>query len=310
MSLLREIQSDAVDENVDISVLLRKCTILAARLGNEEFKLWVERELNGYTSKEDVPGYRILKAESYGYFTGIAGSALKNAPIAPSYISGISKKWKEFITTLYLMDPISYYTSLTKNRSGNEVLKIDWPADLIAYVGDKIYEGMNCVSAWRIISRSSIFSLLDTVRNRILSFALEIEAEAPDAGEVEPNIKPLADKRVSQVFNTYIMGNVANLATGSQNVTQSTEITVVHNDLDSLKQYLSSVGIGKPDLKELDKAIKEDAGSGVKDKLGNKVRTWIGKMISKSGSAAWNVATSAATQILMQALSKYYGFSI
>ncbi len=307
MSLLREIQSDAVDKNVDISVLLRKCKILAARLGNEEFKLWVERELNGYTSKEDVPGYRILKAESYGYFAGIAGSALKNAPIPLSYISGISKEWKEFITTLYLMNPISYFTSFTKNRSGNDVLKIDWPADLIAYVGDKIYEGMNCMSAWRIISCSSIFSLLDTVRNRILSFALEIEAEAPDAGEAEPNIKPLADERVSQVFNTYIMGNVANLATGSQNVAQSTQITVFQNDLDSLKQYLASLGIHEPDLKKLEQAIHEDAQSGVKGDLGSKVKAWMGKMINKAGTSTWNVAVSVAAILLAEALKKYYG---
>ena len=54
MSLLREIQSDAIDKNVDISVVLRKCKVLAARLGNKNFKLWVERELNGYKSREDL----------------------------------------------------------------------------------------------------------------------------------------------------------------------------------------------------------------------------------------------------------------
>lgn len=307
MSLLREIQSDAVDKNVDISVLLRKCKILAARLGNEEFKLWVERELNGYTSKEDVPDYRILKVESYGYFAGIAGSALKNAPIPPSYISGISKEWKKFISTHYLMEPISSYTSLTKNRSGGDVLKIDWPADLIAYVGDKIYEHMNCMSAWKIISCSSIFSLLDTVRNRILSFALEIEAEAPDAGEASPDTKPISKEHVARVFQTVVMGNVTNLAAGNGAIAQSTEITVVKNDLDSLKQYLASLGIHEPDLKKLEEAVHEDAQSGVKGGLGSKVKAWMGKMINKAGTSTWNITCSVATILLAEALKKYYG---
>ncbi len=48
MSLLREIQNAAVDETVSLAVLLRKCKILAARLGNIEFKTWVDKELNGY----------------------------------------------------------------------------------------------------------------------------------------------------------------------------------------------------------------------------------------------------------------------
>ena len=61
MTLLREIQADAVDTNVDISVLLRKCKVLAARLGNKEFNLWVERELNGYTSREVYRNTEYLK---------------------------------------------------------------------------------------------------------------------------------------------------------------------------------------------------------------------------------------------------------
>ncbi|MCX6010844.1 MAG: hypothetical protein NT134_01025 [Chloroflexi bacterium] len=307
MSLLREIQGAAIDANVDISVVLRKCKVLAARLGNEEFKLWVERELNGYTSKEDVPDYRILQVESFGFFGGIAGSSMNNAPIPPS---AIPEKWKEFITTQYFTEPISFYTHLIKNHSGSDTIKIAWPADLIAYVGNEIYEHMHCVSAWKVISCSAIAALIDTVRNKVLSFVLEIEAEAPDAGEAPPDTKPISEERIAKVFQTVVMGNVTNLAAGNGAIAQSVEITVVKNDLESLKQYLSSLGIGKPDLKELDKAIQEDAKSGVKDTLGDKVKTWIGKMINKSGSTAWNVATSVATQLLIQALSKYYGFSI
>ena len=208
------------------------------------------------------------------------------------------------------MDPISSYTYLIKEHSSGDAIKIAWPANLIAYVGTKIYENMNCISAWKVISCSLIASLLDTVRNRILSFVLEIEAEAPDAGEALPDTKPISEERVAQVFQTVVMGNVTNLAAGNKATAQSIEITVVKNDLESLKKYLSSRGVGKADLKDLDNAIQEDAKSGVKDTLGDKVRAWFGEMISKSGTAAWNVATSVATQLLIQALSKYYGFSI
>lgn len=310
MSLLREIQHDAIDANIDISVVLRKCKVLAARLGNEEFKLWVEHELNGYTSKEELPDYRILRVESYGHFAGIAGSALKNVPIPSLYIPDITEEWRDFITTHYLMEPISSYASLIKGRSGSAPLQVPWPADLIAYVGSKIYEDMNCMSAWKLISSSSIAALLDTVRNRILSFVLELEAEAPDAGEAPPDARPIPEERVTQVFQTYVMGNVTTLAAGSQTITYNTEITVVQNDLDSLKQYLASLGIGESDLEELDQAIKEDAQSEVKSGLGSKVKAWIGKMISKSGSTAWNMVTSAAANILIKALSSYYGLEL
>lgn len=45
MSLLRDIQNDVIDANVDISVILRKCKVLAVRLGNEPFENWVDQEL-------------------------------------------------------------------------------------------------------------------------------------------------------------------------------------------------------------------------------------------------------------------------
>ncbi len=307
MSLLKEIQTDAVDANVDISVVLRKCKILAAKLGNEEFKLWVEHELNGYTSRDDLPKYRVFKTESHGNFQSIAWKA-NDVPIPPS---SIPEEYREIVTTVYLMDAISYYHSLTMDKEKtSDVLSNPWPADLIRLVGSEIYQSMHCVNAWKVIPRGTIAALLDTVRNKVLSFVIEIEVEAPDAGEAPPSVKPIADERVSQVFNTYIQGNITSLVAGSQITTQNIEITVVQNDLDSLKQYLASLGIGEPDLKELDQAIQEDAQSGVKDGLGSKVRAWFGKMISKSGSAAWNVATSAAAHILINALETYYGFKL
>lgn len=304
MSLLREIQSDAIDKNVDISVVLRKCKVLAARLGNKNFKLWVERELNGYKSREDLPDYRVLNVESHGNFLGIAWKAT-DMPIA---LSAIPEKYRDIVKIVHFMDPISYYQSLITDskKSGNN-LSHPWSADLIRIVGSDIYQNMNCTNAWGVIPYGSIVALVDVVRNKILNFVLEIETEAPDAGEAPPNTKPIADERVNKVFNTYIQGNVDSLVAGSQTIIHNTEITVIQNDLESLKQYLESIGIGEPDLKELDRAIQEDAESGVKGKLGDKVKGWLGKMISKTGSSTWNIATSVAINLLIKALSAYFG---
>jgi hypothetical protein len=46
MSLLREIQNDLSRTEVDVPIVLRKCKILAARLGSKEFSQWIEWELN------------------------------------------------------------------------------------------------------------------------------------------------------------------------------------------------------------------------------------------------------------------------
>ena len=43
---------------------------------------------------------------------------------------------------------------------------------------------MNCMSADRVVNTSVVNGILDTVRTRVSTFALEIEEAAPDAGEV------------------------------------------------------------------------------------------------------------------------------
>lgn len=81
MSLLRDIQNAALDSKVHLPDLLRKCKVLAARLGNQDFKAWVDAELNGYGEKDSLPGYRSFRVESKGNFAGPMGSGLNRVPI-------------------------------------------------------------------------------------------------------------------------------------------------------------------------------------------------------------------------------------
>ena len=77
MSLLHEIQNLAVDSKTDVAMLLRKCKILAVRLGNTDFNRWIEKELNGYTDRAELPEYRKLKVQSLGNFSAASPRLLK-----------------------------------------------------------------------------------------------------------------------------------------------------------------------------------------------------------------------------------------
>lgn len=216
MSLLREIQDTAIDSNAELATLLRKCKVLAARLGNAEFKQWVESELSGYESKDELPDYRILHVNSKGHFAGPFGSGLRNADI-PMF--SIPEEFRENLKHSYLMEPVASMEALVANAEGG-LAQEPWNPDLVAYVGQNIYQNMNCMQAWKVIPVTSIVAALDAIRNRVLSFVLEIEAEAPDAGDAPINSNPVPQERVHQIFNTYITGNVQNVATGNENVRQ------------------------------------------------------------------------------------------
>ncbi len=303
MELLQDIQNDLISPKQDISAILRKCRVLAHRLGNEEFQRWVEQELDGYTRDAELPQYRILDVQSYGYFSGPFGSGLNNAPIPPSCIP---KEFRETISKAYLRDPISYYDSLVKEKDSG-VFKAPIPADLLVLVGDKIYENMNCMSAYREIPYGAIAALLDTIKNRILSFVLELEDVIPDVDESETTRRPLSQEQVRQVFNTTIMGSVANLSQAGTNVSQSVKINISQGDFDALSRFLESIGIRQEDIGALSDAIERDGTPTQKNSLGENISSWIGEMVSKTLTGAWKVSVSAAPTLLANALWAFFG---
>ncbi len=239
MSLLREIQDAAIDSKTDLASLLRKCKVLAARLGSEEFKSWVDAELSGYREVEDLPEYRILHVTSKGHFSGAFGSGMNNADIP---LMCLPEKFRETMARSNMMEPVASIEALVIKSDGGTAQE-PWNPDFVAMVGQKIYQGMNCMQAWKVIPITALIAALDEIRNRILNFVLEIEAQDPAAGEAALNSMPVPPEKVNQIFNTYISGSVGNVATGSHSFEQHATNNDTNAELFSqLLEALQSVG--------------------------------------------------------------------
>jgi AbiTii len=166
---------------------------------------------------------------------------------------------------------------------------------------------MNCIQAWKVLSVNQFVTILATVRNKILNFVLEIESEEPNAGEALNNLNPVPKEKVHQIFNTYISGNVQNVATGSSDFTQTSTVGLKGN-LSELLSIMQKNNMPKKDIDELKVAIEQDNSNDPnKNGLGNNVTGWFGKMIQKASNGAWKVGTSTATTLITKALSSYYG---
>ncbi|EDJ9086177.1 hypothetical protein GFI45_14100 [Salmonella enterica subsp. enterica] len=238
MSLLRDIQNAAIDSNVDLASLLRKCKVLSARLGNNEFKSWVEYELSGYPNTENLPDYRVFHVNSKGNFAGAFGRMLKNADIMMYMIPDKYRKHLEYHRDIA---PVAELESLVKSSDGS-LAQVPWPPNVAVHLGQGMYDGMECLQAWKVIPTTKIEGILDTIRTKILNFALEIESENPDVGEAPMNSNPVPQEKIQNVFNTYISGNVQNVATGSHHFTQNTSYGENNKELfDSLLDALQKI---------------------------------------------------------------------
>ena len=184
MSLLREIREAATDGNSRVADLLRKCKVLAARLQNGALDRWVELELNGYPNDEALPSYRVVNpVQSEGDFVPTVGP-VRNPIRLPIPLAVLpTPELREAFRKVESREGVAYFDAMVEDKVSDYALA--WPPDLIAKLQGKMVSDHVCVGAWRPVPRSAFVLLLDGVRNRVLRFALEIEAEAPGAGEAE-----------------------------------------------------------------------------------------------------------------------------
>lgn len=299
MDLLKQIQDAVLDRNSDLPTILRYCRVLAARLAHDDLKAWVTKELDGYDGCDPVPDYRRTSVESRGYFSGPMGYVLDNAPIP---LSIVPEKFRDNIEHAYFRESVSALESLAKGKS----LKSSWPPELIAMVGEDVYQYLSMIDAWRVIPNSVISGILDTVRNRVLNFAIELESSKVMDSQVEGLADEGSSTKIQNIFHTTILGDVNNLAVGTAEIKQ-VSVHVKRADLESLRSFLCQFGFDEGDLTSLEEALKEDDQPKSGSKLGPKVSNWIGKAVAKAGQGLLQLSISTAGNVLGKAINSYYG---
>jgi hypothetical protein len=80
------------------------------------------------------------------------------------------------------------------------------------------------------------------------------------------------------------------------------------DDLNGLRQVLSSNGVSDRYLDELERAIQSDPKPTTAEHFGENVGAWIGKMVGNAASGAWKIGVGAASSLLATAIWTYYGF--
>lgn len=303
MLLLEDIQAAAVDAKSDLSTLLRKCKLLAARLDNKQLENWILLESNGYPPEVDVPDYRIWPLELKGHFCGPFGSGIRNAPIP---LVCIPEKARTHYQRYQCRQSIASIEAILKqSEGGSGTLQVS-TGDLALALGGKVYLDQNCVQAWAEFSQGELVELLNAVRNRILDFAIALWKESPTAGEpASSSTRSLEPSKVTQIFNTTVYGGAANLVGTAHD--SSITFDIVINDFASLARVLKEKGIADSDIKELQAAINSDPRPTEKERFGPKVSSWIAKMMKKAADGGWDIGISVAGTLLAQAIAKYYG---
>lgn len=103
--------------------------------------------------------------------------------------------------------------------------------------------------------------------------------------------------KVNRVLKTYFTGNIKQVSIGNQAVS----LQVEKGDFETVKQYLKHHGVASQDITGLKEVITKEK------KLGDKVQSWIGKMLVKAMKGTWKTGTATAGDILKEAVKGYLG---
>jgi hypothetical protein len=295
-SPVHELQELATDPTVDITALLRKALLVATKLGLKGFREWIDRELNGYSGKEEVPPYRRLHAKVWlkNPYHGLVPVMFANSRVAKAFCQ------------IEVGDPIGGLKHILDNQqpgASSPIFPLT-PQQTALLLEQQDGLGLPPV---RTVSENQIASVLDSVRTAILEWALKLEQE----GILGEGISFTQEEVIRATTSTQIrIGNFQGILGNIQGstVSQTMCMDVRKGDWPSLEKYLQSIGVSVDDVAELSAALEAEAAPGERRGVGKRVSDWMGRMVSKAASGVWQVGVGAAGDLLASAIKAYYGW--
>ncbi|MGA7695947.1 MAG: hypothetical protein WCA76_13055 [Candidatus Sulfotelmatobacter sp.] len=288
------IEMGVADDPPPLTSVLRQCMLLSNQLKAPLLRAWAEQELKGYANQKDVPEYRIVPADSYGTFQGNFGSGYNGRPIPPGMLEPKHRSIAQFV---HLTQPVSAYESLGDSQGG---LTYHWPANMIAYYQDKLLDQCILLTAWQQVPKTAIAGVLDTIRTRVLTTAIDIKNDLDQSGVDLTKIKRDSpeSERVQQTVVQHIYGPVY-IAVGDQVI--NTQNIAVGN-WDDLRNVLKESGIDDADLSELHDTLQYD-----KKMDSSGMKGWITRNAGKVLHQGLQVSTTVGTTILTELIKRHLG---
>ncbi len=235
MSIVRELQQDALNPKVRVSDLLRKALVVARKLGVGEFEGWIDKELSGYPTEHECPAYRQFHGEV---------------------------KWRNqyhpWINVVFGESPHS--EPLSKRSCGQSV------GELEALMADGTSDGVLCMPfssdlahkasrGWAnemalFVPQSAVAGVLDTVRTIVLKWALKLEEEGIFGEGLSFSLaeRKAAARVPTNITNFFGPVQTSQIQQSSEHSTQTVVVTG-QLDLDKVRDLVAAI---KGDLAQLD----------------------------------------------------------
>ena len=187
MSIVLELQKETLDETISIESLLRKAYLVAKKLKLKDFEEWINKEQNGYNGQ--IPEYRNVRGEikAWNPYYGLV-------PVI------LSANVSDIISKMPLGLSISAISDTYNSSDGRVCMSINAAlTECLNKSTDSLPTKYNF-----LVSKSEMYRIMSTVRNKILDWALLLEENGIIGEGITFTEKEKEIAAQTQVINNYI----------------------------------------------------------------------------------------------------------
>jgi len=276
MSIVLDLQKNIINNKVNIKDLLRESLLIASKLKLNDFKIWINNELKGYSPNLEVSNYRIILGEvkflhpSQGW------------QLIPAYIAETLNETSA--NTLYLHQSIAEIEDLILKKD-SESFAFSCPEEL----PEILREALNLDVKFAIFTHSSsLINIVEQVKTTLLEWTIQLE-ENQILGDKNMSFsheeKSKAQKNIHIENFNGLMGNIENLgnvSTGdyTQNTTNINH--TLNTKIDTLIEKIEELSLS--DKKEIIDEINENREN--KEALTKTLGNLITKGLTKGSEVA------------------------
>lgn len=249
-SIVLELQRDTLNKNISVSELLRKALVISKKLHLSEFQKWVENELNGYEKTDDVPEYRSIIGEVMGYnpYNGWIPLIFQDPEMG------------EIVSTRKTMQSIAQLEELTSTKDKNSQVHMPFPQNLQR----KLSKGFGFETQVSLFAdKSNLIKILDSVRNIILNWTLNLEEDGILGEGLTFNKKEKESAETSPQNINYFLGPVkgsqiqqGTIKSNQKQINKYEDLKEIKLFIKMLKQKLKGVDLESDIEKEVKAEIK------------------------------------------------------
>jgi len=257
--IVRKLQTDAINETVSVVMLLRTAKVVAVKLGLDDALVWIDRELNGYTGVEskDLPKYRQLSGDPRCLNPHAGWQPLQtNDP-----------EMARMLSDAPLGSGLASLERSLNDDSGGDLIFSYAPENK-----SMLARNVKGFTDFHVrLDKGQAHNVLDSVRNLILDWSLELEKAGILGEEMEFSS---GDKREAVVVTQNIFAQnigFAGTADGQAKVKNEQHVVISNGmDLEKLGSLISQVRMGakllpveikdkvEEFIEELDKEVQKE----------------------------------------------------